>query len=70
MLETARQRLRETVAEGDSPEAVDARVAEVASASTEEEQAALWLYAWHRAGDDEGVRRPRRVVRADHVIGE
>ena len=52
MLEVAREYLRERIAVGDSPEVVDAEVAEAAPRMDEEEQAALWLYAWHLAGAD------------------
>jgi hypothetical protein len=62
MLDTARRRLRETVSKDDPPEVVDAKVAEAAPGLDDELRAALWLYAWHQAGD-EGARRFSREPR-------
>jgi hypothetical protein len=43
MLENARQRLRRVIARGDSPDVVEAKVAEAGPALGEEQRAALWL---------------------------
>lgn len=59
MLDTARQHLRETVATGDTPRTIEDRVAEAAPGASEETRSALWLYAWHRAGDGDELRRRR-----------
>lgn len=63
MLDTARQHLRETVAAGDTPQTIEARVAEAAPGAGEETRSALWLYAWHRAGDGDELRRRRVQAR-------
>jgi hypothetical protein len=52
MLNSARQRLREDIAPGDSPADVEDKVARVAPTLGEEQQAVLWLYGWHHAGGD------------------
>jgi hypothetical protein len=57
MLDSARQRLRDVIAHGDSPAAVQDKVAQAGPTLGEEQQAALWLYGWHHAGGD-GACRP------------
>ena len=59
MLDHARQHLRETVVTGDTPQIIEERVAEAAPRASEETRSALWLYAWHRAGDGDELRRRR-----------
>ena len=70
MLNSARQRLRDDIAHGDSAAAVDDKVARAGPALDEEQQAALWLYAWHHAGGDDpaapaahGARPPGHLGR-------
>ncbi len=55
MFDAARHRLRETVAHGDSAQAIDSKVTEAGSTLDEERQAALWLYAWGLAGRRAGT---------------
>lgn len=61
MLEAARHHLRETIACGDTVRTLDEEVTHAAPSVNDEERAALWLYAWHSAGDtDDPARRPAR----------
>ena len=57
MLNSARQRLRDDIVHGDSPAAVQDKVAQAGPTLGEEQQAVLWLYGWHHAGGD-GACRP------------
>ena len=64
MLDAARRHLRETIAADDAPQDLDARVAEATSAHghSDEQRAALWLFAWH-CTDGDGARSPATVAR-------
>lgn len=56
MLNSARQRLREDLAPGDSPVAAQDEVEKAGPTLGEEHQAALWLYGWHHADGDDACR--------------
>jgi hypothetical protein len=56
MLNSARQRLREDLAPGDSPAVVQDKVEKAGPTLGEEQQAVLWLYGWHHAGGDDACR--------------
>ena len=59
MLDVVRERLRDSVVEGDSPSQVEAKVLEASPAMSDERLAAMWLYGWHHAGGD-GACRPSK----------
>ena len=56
MLDIARQRLRDDIAHGDSPDVVEGKAARAGPTLDEEQRAALWLYGWHHAGGDDACR--------------
>ena len=63
MFESARLELGETILPGDPPDVIDAKVAEAAAWLGEEQQAALWLYAWSLAA---GRRRSPASARGPY----
>ncbi len=49
MLEIVRRLLRDSVALGDTPAQIDAKVRDAAPGLASERFDSMWLYGWHRA---------------------
>ena len=69
MLDAARRHLRETIAVRDAPQDLDARVADATAARghSDEQRAALWLFAWHCS--DDGERARSRATASNRLRG-